>query len=217
MIHCILKIKCKPIFSACPWQTKLTACKDLWLFSHDGKVRILNRDSRCASWVTQCTHDRPVILRILNYAVYTWATKFWILHVWVPCQSNMHGARISCASVHTCMQLAVYRRKWLEGHTSSAPKKHDLEVKSFIHRFCCVICENRNWKTPLDRDLRCAFQITFRDVIWHTHSLKYRLLNFNTKCAFRIKIQTTHFAVVWKQSICVLEFVHKGKWKFQVT
>ena len=31
---------------------------ELRLFSHDGKVRILNRDSRCASWVTQCTHDR---------------------------------------------------------------------------------------------------------------------------------------------------------------
>ena len=26
-------------------------------------------------------------------------------NVWVPCQSNMHGARISCASVH--MQRAV--------------------------------------------------------------------------------------------------------------
>ena len=34
-------------------------------------------------------------------------------NVWVPCQSYMHGARISCASVH--MQRAVYRRKWL-GH-----------------------------------------------------------------------------------------------------
>ena len=41
-------------------------------------------------------------------------------NIWVPCQSNMHGARISCASVH--MQRAVYRRKWLEGHTSSAPQ-----------------------------------------------------------------------------------------------
>ena len=41
-------------------------------------------------------------------------------NVWVPCQSNMHGARISCASVH--MQLTVYRRKWLDGHTSSAPQ-----------------------------------------------------------------------------------------------
>ena len=41
-------------------------------------------------------------------------------NVWVPCQSNMHGARISCAFVH--MQRVVYRRKWLEGHTSSAQK-----------------------------------------------------------------------------------------------
>ena len=41
-------------------------------------------------------------------------------NVWVPCQSSMHGARISCASVH--IQLVVYRQKWLEGHTSSAPQ-----------------------------------------------------------------------------------------------
>ena len=41
-------------------------------------------------------------------------------NVWVPCQSNMHGARISCASVH--IQHAVYRRKWLEGHLAPPPK-----------------------------------------------------------------------------------------------
>ena len=57
-----------------------------------------------------------------------------------------------------------------------------------------------NWKTPLDRHLKCAFKITHRYVIWHTHGPKYRLSNFNSKCAFRIKIQNTHFAIVWKQS-----------------
>ena len=109
--------------------------------------------------------------------------------VWVACQSNMHV----CCLRFLCMCSArYYRWKWLEGHTSSAPPKHDSEVKSFIHRFRCVICENRNWKTPLYRDLRCAFQITFCDVIWHTHSLFF---------FFRIKIQNTHFAVVWKQSL----------------
>ena len=41
-------------------------------------------------------------------------------NVWVLCQSNMHGARISCASVH--MQRTVYRRKWLEGHLALPPK-----------------------------------------------------------------------------------------------
>ena len=43
-------------------------------------------------------------------------------NVWVPCQSNMHGARIACASVHTCIQHVVYRRKWLEGHVAPPPK-----------------------------------------------------------------------------------------------
>ena len=54
----------------------------------------------------------------------------------------------------------------------------------------------RNLKTPPDRHLKCAFQMTHRDVIWHTHGPKYRLLNFNSKCAFQIQIQITHFALV---------------------
>ena len=106
--------------------------------------------------------------------------------VWVACQSNMHV----CCLHFLCMCSArYYRWKWLEGHTSSAPPKHDSEVKSFIHRFRCVICENRNWKTPLYRDLRCAFQITFCDVIWHTHSLF---------CIFWILIQNAHLELKFK-------------------
>ena len=97
------------------------------LFSHDGKVRILNRDSRCASWIT-----------IRN-------TVFWTV----------------CTPNHV---------------------------------------EMRNWKTPLDRDLRCASQITNLDVIWRTHGPKYCSLNRDSRCASRITIQNTHYAVVWKQS-----------------
>ena len=41
-------------------------------------------------WITQCTHER----RIWDFAFQREK------NVWVPCQSNMHGARISCASVH---------------------------------------------------------------------------------------------------------------------
>ena len=117
--------------------------------------------------------------------------------VWVACQSNMH---VCCLRFLCMCRARYYRWKWLEGHTSSAPAKHDSEVKSFIHRFCCVICENRNWKTPLYRDLRCAFQITFlrRDLAYTLSFL--RSLKFNSKCASQIKIQNTHFAVVWKQS-----------------
>ena len=58
----------------------------------------------------------------------------------------------------------------------------------------------RNSKTPLDRDLRCASQITNLDVIWRTHGPKYLISNRDSRCASRITIQNTHFAVVWKQS-----------------
>ena len=34
---------------------------------------------------------------------------------------------------------------------------------------------------------------------WHTQGKNYRLSNLNSKCAFRIQI--THFAVMWKQSL----------------
>ena len=117
-------------------------------------------------------------------------------NVWVPCQSNMHGARISHASVH--MQRAVYRRKWI-GHLTPPPKSR-FRGQGIIRWFRCVICEMRNLKTPPDRHLKCAFQMTHRDVIWRIHGPKYSLSNLNSKCAFQIQIQITHFALVWKQS-----------------
>ena len=136
-------------------------------------------------------HTREVIaifeLRSVHTRVRIWDFAFQReKNVWVPCQSNMHGVRISCASVHR--QCSVYRRKWLEGHLAPPPN-HDLEVRAFIRWLRCVICEMRNRKTPLDCHLKCAFQITHRDVIWRTHGPNYRLSNFNSKCAFRIKIQ----------------------------
>ena len=95
------------------------------LFSHESKVRNLNYHLNCAFWITQCTHERS------NFDI--WITQctherpnlgFCIpereKNVRVPCQSNMHRTRISCASVH--MQCAVYRRKWLEGHLGPPPK-----------------------------------------------------------------------------------------------
>ena len=143
---------------------KFPCVSPLWLFSHDGKVRILNFNSKCAFWITQCTHDQSnckfwitqcthewpnfgfcipageeclgtlpikhafrILIRnahfelrsvhtikvIANFELRSEHTSDRILdfgfqrekNVWVPCQSNMHGARISCASVH--MQRAV--------------------------------------------------------------------------------------------------------------
>ena len=59
--------------------------------------------------------------------------------------------------------------------------------------------EMRNSKTHLRRDLRCASQITILDVFWRTHGPKYCISNRDSRCAFLITIQNTHFAVVWKQ------------------
>ena len=170
--------------------------------------------AKCVIWIIiwiahfelDSVHTREVIAIFELRSVHT-RDRIWDFafqrekNVWVPCQSNLHGARISCASVH--MQRAVYRRKWLEGHLALPPIR-DLEVREFMRWFRCVICEMRNLKPPPDRHLKCPFQMTHRDVIWRTHSSKYCFLNFNSNCAFLIKIKITHFALVWKQSKRIL-------------
>ena len=72
----------------------------------------------CDIWITQCTHERKdeAEFAVSHYR----AGRRGAASVWVPCQSNMHGACVSCASVH--MQRAVYRQKWLEGHLALPAK-----------------------------------------------------------------------------------------------
>ena len=99
--------------------------KVLRLFSHNGKLRILNFNSKCAFWITQCTHD--------------WSTcVFWITQYtherpkfgfWIPageeCLGTLpikHAWSSHFLCFYTYAARAVYRRKWLEGHTSSAPQ-----------------------------------------------------------------------------------------------
>ena len=84
--------------------------------------------------------------------------------VWVACQSNMHV----CCLRFLCMCSArYYRWKWLEGHTSSAPQNTILRSSHSYTDFVAWFARIVTGKTPLYRDLRCAFQITFCDVIWH--------------------------------------------------
>ena len=46
------------------------ACPNLRLFSHDGKVRILNFNSRCAFWIKiQNTQKRPCVCQITSQNV----------------------------------------------------------------------------------------------------------------------------------------------------
>ena len=100
-----------------------------------------------------------------------------------------------CCLRFLCMCSArYYRWKWLEGHTSSVPQKYDSEVK-YIHTQISLrdLREFVTGRTPLYRDLRCAFQITFCDVIWHTHGLFCSILNFNSWNAhleLKFKIRT---------------------------
>ena len=70
------------------------------------------------------------------------------------------------------------------------------------------------------RNLKCTIQMMVRVIriiiwiahlklhiamwFWRTHGPNYRLSNFNSKCAFQIKI--THFAVVWNS----LTLFHQG-------
>ena len=91
--------------------------------------------AKCVIWIIiwiahfelRSVHTREVIAIFELSSVHAYTRdRIWDFpfqrekNVWVPCQSNMHGARISCASVH--MQHAVYRRKWLEGHLAPPPK-----------------------------------------------------------------------------------------------
>ena len=52
--------------------------------------------------------------------------------VWVPCQSNLHGARrLGEPEESFCNMCSAryYRRKWLEGHIALPP---NLGVRAFI-------------------------------------------------------------------------------------
>ena len=119
----------------------------LWLCSHESKF------SAQVEWSFELrsVHTREVIAIFELRSVHFKFNRIWGLafqsgrrNVWVPCQSTCIELAFPVASVH--MQRTVYRQKWLEGHVAPPPN-HNLEVKAFIQRFCCVIWEMRNWKT----------------------------------------------------------------------
>ena len=95
--------------------------------------------------------------------------------VWVACQSNMTcHVYVSIA----CNSTLYYRWKWLVRSCTLAPYfKTRLLMPMVIHEtdFVAWLCENAQaWKTvSYDRDLRCAYPITFCDVIWHTNGPKF--------------------------------------------
>ena len=113
----------------CPLYHNSNSTKDFFFLLHD----CFHTRAKCVIWIIiwiahfelRSVHTREVIAIFELRSVHT-RDRIWDFafqrekNVWVPCQSNMHGARISCASVH--MQRAVYRRKWLEGHVAPPAK-----------------------------------------------------------------------------------------------
>ena len=116
--------------------------------------------SNCDIWIMQCTHERPNLGFCIPAGECLGTLPIKHAHV---CR-----AHISCASVH--MQRAVYRRKWLEGHLAPPPTaRSGHSYSDFAAWFArCVL----NLKTPPDRHLKCAFQMTHCNVIWRTHGPK---------------------------------------------
>ena len=139
------------------------------LFSHESRFEIAMKNCNCE-----------------NYAVYTREKR--LARVCVPCQSNMHGARVSCASVH--LQRVVYRRKWLESHVAPPPKSQfrgqDIHTAISLHDLRDASLENTSGPSfelhNSNYASRCKFKPSF---VW---------------CVIWMIIQTAHFALVWKQS-----------------
>ena len=105
-----------------------------------------------------------------------------------------------CCLRFLCMCSArYYRWKWLEGHTSSTPQNTILRSShsytDFVAWFARIVTGKHLCTVIWDAHFKLRF------ATWFAYTRSFlRILNFNSKCASRIKIQNTHFAVVWKQS-----------------
>ena len=161
-------------------------------------MRILNFNSKCAFWITQCTHDRSTCVFWITHYIHTSDRKcdspFESVEkrhgcVWVACQSNMHV----CCLHFLCMCSArYYRWKWLEGHTSSAPQNTILRSShsytDFVAWFArivtgkhlCTVIWDAHFNYVLRRDL--AYTRFFFCVFW--------ILIQNAHLELKFKIRT---------------------------
>ena len=135
------------------------------VFSHENRFKVAMKNCNCDIWITKCTQVREKTSPSLRF-------------------SNSRAGRRSMARILTCWLIFHLRFSvtkvcgfLAEGHvappTPPPPPNHELKVKEFILQFCCGIWEMRHWKTPPDRHLNCAIQITLRDANLPTHWPKY--------------------------------------------
>ena len=118
----------------------------------------------------------------LNYRVYTRERRLlWVCSLAFQSGEKKRGLNLWFSD----MLIAISSEIWeflLEnaqligrsGYTVTQlrPQNHNSEVKAFIQWFCSVIWEMRHWKTPPDRHLNCAIQITLCDANLRTHGPK---------------------------------------------
>ena len=197
------------------------------LCSHDGKVRTLNFNSKCAFWIkirktmfwTLCTPNH-IAMRNLKCAFQMTVQRcFPVTHlakshseitVWMPWPLNGvifffwfffggGGGGAKWPSNH--FRLYTARCICTEAQEMRAPCMFDWQGTQTFSRW--------NAKSQI-RSLVC----TLRNSNIAITSLVCTLRN--SKCAFRITIQNTHFAVVWKQSksmaIALFWFSTKHLW-----
>ena len=177
------------MISICPLSAKVMVEKwkgYLWLFSHDGKLRILNFNSKCAFWITSVytwsKYLRIFELHIIHTSDRKYDSPFESVEkrhgcVWVACQSNMHV----CCLRFLCMCSArYYRWKWLEGHTSSAPQNTILRSShsytDFVAWFARIVTGKHLCTVWFDL-MRISNYVLRRDLAYTRSSL--RILNFN--------------------------------------
>ena len=143
----------------------------LWLFSHDGKVRILNCDSRCASWITiqntlfwtVCTPNHVEIRDLRCVTRKPLLTVIWDAHL---------KSRISaCFGVHT-VQNAVFRIVIQDAHLESRFKIRTLPS---CENSLCLVQLHVIWMG----DLATGLQAEYRFLLLFSFVFLHKTINMH--------------------------------------
>ena len=138
---------------------------------------VAKRNLKCASQITlQTCFPVTILANHATKSVYEWLDLqivFWGAELVWP--SNHF--RLQYRALHMQRKRKQHREAWLAENPDTAMLLlHALERKITFRSLVCILRNSKYASTSIVCTLR------------------------NSKCAFRIKIQNTHFAVVWKQS-----------------
>ena len=124
------------------------------LFLHESRFEIAMMNCNCDLNYQVYTHMRENTLPSLLFSIPRVGRRRNGSFLWF---SDIIWDRIAIRNCH------FFWRKWLEGHVAPPPPpppNHNLEVKTFIPGFHCVIWEKGDSKILPDHHLNCTIQIT---------------------------------------------------------